>query len=564
MKNIVLFAMSTLNFRNTGSNDFTYRIDGKEIIVQGCISQLEPVSRLVIENYASNEPVELIMLCTKETFENLCSQKGWQITDDQSYEFSAVEYYLHRILAAKGIEEKETDLKLAKIERHLHLATVELAKHGIHCTVIEMDKDEILPPIKEAVETIRKLKEEGDIRLYVGNNGGLRSNFQVLSAIISIMKDEGIELAGNYGVEMGKNRIIDDSMSYDMFDFVSGMKEFLEYGDPSIMREYFKKRNYSIEIDELLSGMEEIQRGLNLCNVNLYKKGLKTLRGIFRDDQEHTSEVYQSVEFQMFKEFFKYDYGDILLGNATDRYVDIIERCVKKKQIQQALTFAESNITDDIFSSGILYFDRNSVPSGQDFNEVLYKIRYNDWDVHPVHFILQSYLQKKYRLKEGVKEQIEDIAKKKEAYYDLLDAVTNNKDLKEVYSIVDTIGLPLQDTELFGNRITDRLRENGCSLTMKTALKQDINHKILASHMLYLCQLLKQLRNTMNHANADEIPNLSSITVALEIFVEYLKTLLDCVNTCNIPNIEVMTNAFITKATELKKQEKQNRKNKNQ
>ena len=94
MKNIVLFAMSTLNSRNTGSNDFTYRIDGKEIIVQGCISQLEPVSRLVIENYASNEPVELIMLCTKETLENLCSQKGWQITDDQSYEFSAVEYYI--------------------------------------------------------------------------------------------------------------------------------------------------------------------------------------------------------------------------------------------------------------------------------------------------------------------------------------------------------------------------------------------------------------------------------------------------------------------------------------
>lgn len=70
---------------------------------------------------------------------------------------------------------------------------------------------------------------------YLDTHGGFREIFLVAEAVISLLKIDGIEAQGIYGVEFGRkddgtdnNKIVDGSGGFHIFDFVSGMNEFLK------------------------------------------------------------------------------------------------------------------------------------------------------------------------------------------------------------------------------------------------------------------------------------------------------------------------------------------------
>ena len=93
-------------------------------------------------------------------------------------------------------------------------------------------------------ETIRIVRTLRNPRLYIDPHGGFREVSLVAEAVISLLKVEGIEVAGIYGIEHGQgkeNKIVDGSAGFHIFDFVSGINEFINYGRANSLESFLKK-----------------------------------------------------------------------------------------------------------------------------------------------------------------------------------------------------------------------------------------------------------------------------------------------------------------------------------
>ena len=147
-----------------------------------------------------------------------------------------------------------------------------------------------------------------------------------------------------------------------MFDFVSGMNEFLTYGSIDMLETYLRNvmTPEEIEQDEILHAMREISDGTKVSEVKKYTEGIQALRRSMSGTSKESRSTFRTrPEFQIFSDMIRRDYGRLLHEDPDDPYstIDIIERCVAKKMYQQALTFIEAKIPEDYYHHHVLYYD---------------------------------------------------------------------------------------------------------------------------------------------------------------------------------------------------------------
>lgn len=394
---VMLMAMSTFPKGPLEENVFIRpRVDKEladctpEELITGCKSQLEPVAKIMLETIGKGSVVDFVIMGTPET-----SEKN-EVTDGKEKKnISAEDYFIERIIDDYLNKNSECHFTKGKEDTSDFSRTVVYSDNenniDVRFNIVTIDQGNILKGIGDTVNTIRdidKNKYEADkdnisIELWVDTHGGFRDITFIMASLLSILKSEGIEPRYKYGVQYNikqpeQNKIIEQPKMFEMFDFVTGMNDFFNYGNASVLKELREKReerkkdrNKEDKKDlpgeqlrdskekEFLEILDMIAQGTQFCDPYLYRTGVEDLIKYKNENHESNNKKINS-ELDIFKDSIYSDFGDILeqKPDSVDLDLAIIERCVNKGLYQQALTFIEALMPRFFFEKKILFYEQ--------------------------------------------------------------------------------------------------------------------------------------------------------------------------------------------------------------
>lgn len=297
MKNVLLLAMSTLG-REIKDNYYRYQ-DGEVFTAQ---SQLEPITHMLSdERKKKGERLDKIIIL--ETDETLQPHDGKK---------SAVGFYKERV--GRFLDE-----------------TVEYVD-------IPINENEPAEGIRKATSIILQEHEEqkkinGEMNLWIDTQGGFRDVVMVFNAIISLLREQGIEPEGIYSIRYSNTNteenpcpIINQTKKYDIFKFVSAMQEFMDFGKATGFKKYYGEKN------DFVQAIDGIADAIQMCQPQKFEEALQKFAYYLKSGHYKNDDPY----LQIFVEFMKNDYGILL--EEPDNTIEQVRWCVRKEFYQQAMT----------------------------------------------------------------------------------------------------------------------------------------------------------------------------------------------------------------------------------
>ncbi len=317
-KNVLLLAMSTFPKGKVTEN--TFSVEGAAYSIENCIGQLEPIVKLRLRENPLNIPLKIIVLCTKDVKEE---KKTFTVGSVTVEDETAIQFFKDRV----GGFAREA---------------------GTEIEIVERDLDEANPNggIQEAVKDIRNTKDEM-AELWIDTHGGFRDIALIMEAIVSLLKVDSIIPEKIYGVKMGENIIVNQKAAFSVFEFVSGMNEFIDYGSVNILNRYYEGVD-STDIKKLLDAMNKVAMGTQECDTGIYEKGLNELGEALRNLKDNDSLL------SIFKDYVESSYGNLLYPDKRST-IDIVKRCIDKGLVQQMLTFIESRMPEEFVKKRLVY-----------------------------------------------------------------------------------------------------------------------------------------------------------------------------------------------------------------
>lgn len=354
--NILLLSMSTFPYlenkedekdkpRRLRKSRFTY-MNNK---VEEYYSQLEPITRVLIEN--GNKPDEVIALCTKAS----TTEGEYRLDDDKIDIKSPLGFYISRITE---VADKNKTIKYKKFPQ------------GEDTYLDPNDTKSKNSAIAEiALYLLSKkngLENNEELHLWIDTQGGMRDVSLLMNSVVSLLKTSDIKIEGIYSINYtdGIGNVIEQNDTYHIFDFVSGMNEFIQYGRADQLVKYYGLNNKSTNanIPALVTQMKELADSIMLCDLNRFDKGLTEIKKTL--DKWDENNESNNVLLNIFVEQIKDDYKEILKKDVSG--VDKIKWFHKKKLYQQTLTYIESNGPKDWERSRLITFSCTEVNGDTD------------------------------------------------------------------------------------------------------------------------------------------------------------------------------------------------------
>lgn len=261
---------------------------------------------------------------------------------------------------------------------------------------VDIDEDSPVKGIKEAINKIHNIEisENGnrnEVNLYLDTHGGFRDIQLIVQAIVSLLGKEEISVKESFSVKYGKghNDITSDK-SMEMFDFASGINEFINYGRLTSLNSFINKNidNFA-EAGRFIEILQKISDSISICNTADFEEGINDLSHYCNEENSNSGLGY----LLLFIETIKNDFGDLLKPERT--VVDEIKWCLRKQYFQQALTLIESKMPGEFVRNGLRFYC-----NGENINEVInvYNAFYNrlpnreKWKIKdPAHFFIKYY-----------------------------------------------------------------------------------------------------------------------------------------------------------------------------
>jgi len=341
--NFLLLAMSTFNFeKNTEKKilpKYRYITAESDDDTKEYYSQLEPVSREIISNGII--PDQIIVLCTKETLK----EEKFYLSDDLEHEvcYSPYNFYKERI--SEYLPDGKKDI----------FSCVDIDTSNINLGIINTAN--LIIRKKAEIEKNLAENDETEFKLWIDTQGSFRDLVFIMNAVMNLLKIQKITIAGIYSVQFTKQRnpesiIKEQTDNYRIFDFVSGMNEFIMYGRADQLLNYYQSN--SPDLMNILNAMKNVADSIQMCDPRgflEYKKQLKEAISEYEEQHLDNSEEL----FRIFINEVKNDYGVLLKDECTN--IDIIDWFYRKQFYQQALTFIESKIPSELCEKNIIAFE---------------------------------------------------------------------------------------------------------------------------------------------------------------------------------------------------------------
>lgn len=170
-------------------------------------------------------------------------------------------------------------------------------------------------------------------------------------------------------------------------DLSAGINDFINYGKADLLINYWIKGSStpSKYVEDFVYAMRKIDIGISLCNYAELEAGIKQIKKLIHKEYIPTEEDFESGLFSILTYGILEDYGPLLEGDDDDIDIfELIKWANRKKYYQQAITFIESQIPDDIVNKGIWYYAENEDESemvtkylAKEYNNTEPKLKYN-------------------------------------------------------------------------------------------------------------------------------------------------------------------------------------------
>lgn len=529
-RNFILMATSTLN-GEIRSNDYTTPEGGK---IWDCQSQLEPVIRYILTKCAG-EKVHIVSLCTKDAAAKVWIKEHVEEKEGKTVRKKTVEK--KNPGNTDGSPVTETSAQKFFMDRIMISQEAEIPEM-IDFDTINIDLKQPEEAIQRSIEKIMQyegmeVEDEKDrnIRIWIDNHGGLRDIALLLNAVgflLEMDSSNDLYVEAVYGVNTAQITIEDQKNAFMSLHFVSGMSDFINFGNVDVLYRYYQD-DYSggnEEIRALINAMRQISDGTQFCDPYLYIQGLDALAETVRHLNDKSLEARQAL-LPIFYKSIVDDYG-ILLDRGKRTSLDIIDRCVKKKQYQQALTFIEALMPQYFFDRKILYCDE------EDYRKLEEAVK--DSYESPVNYMYNCFLEKMNSFPKG------DIRENLSVKAAILAGLDNPDDLElsasEMEEVKKTMGseglktnmikrLPLSRKLKLGGGI--QLRSRISDLNIDKDKKNELYY--LAAEILRIHDTLKRSRNKFNHAvSSDAALELKNRRPRLEDTVKLMNLYIEKIN----------------------------------
>lgn len=348
--NFLLLAMSTLNFDKAkvpGKNvlpKYTYVNDVSVSEPEEYYSQLEPVSREIIVRKGV-VPDQIIVLCTKETLQ----KESFYLSDDPEHElqYSAYDFYKERI--SRYLPEEKRDI----------FSCIDIDVSNINLGIINAAN--LIINKKAEIEKNYGEGNQTEVKLWIDTQGSFREIILVMNAIMNLLKMQKISIAGIFSAQFNKKSnpasiIREQTENYRIFDFVSGMNEFIMYGRAVQLNNYYRNNCSDHLIINILNAMKKVADSIQMCDPGGFLEYKKQLRTAISEYEKQQKDISKEL-FAIFIHEVKDDYGVLLKDECTN--IDIIDWFYRKQFYQQALTFIESKIPSELCEKNIIRFIYN-------------------------------------------------------------------------------------------------------------------------------------------------------------------------------------------------------------
>ena len=227
---------------------------------------------------------------------------------------------------------------------------------------VNTDGEEI---IKSITKIVREILSRGgeDINLYLDVQGMNATDGNILITTFMLFnKRTGYDLQVRDLIKTEMipgqfcGRVLNVRKSYDIQKLMSGMELFLEYGKDRQLKEYWASLGADDpDAERLFTGMDLIDEGISLCNIDLMACGFNVIRRVMNDP--HVPPEEQSIYLSVITGAIKADYGRLLEGDELS-IPELLKWSHRKGFYQQTLTIIESRVPLDIVKRGIYYYAR--------------------------------------------------------------------------------------------------------------------------------------------------------------------------------------------------------------
>ncbi len=221
---------------------------------------------------------------------------------------------------------------------------------------------DIYAAVVEMANKIIKIYNEKDnqCRLYFDYTGGDRSTSTILIALTKMLEERGIQVdhiwAVNYGEGNPVNEIHEKIAVNYIFDFISGLQEFKNYGRANILNKFFDESSIQLsasatEVRDKISSLADV---LQLCRSTYMGKSIGDLvnavKGYINDAPENKTDLFDYLIGDI-----EHNYAD--LWSPGDRTIlNIIKWCLDKNLIQQAITMYAELLPEVLVKEKIIWF----------------------------------------------------------------------------------------------------------------------------------------------------------------------------------------------------------------
>lgn len=381
--NVILLAMSTFPMfmkrciASYGENEelFSY------------FSQLEPGCKHFIYKLG-NKGIgfdKIIVLCTDETLtapkDNIGydgkpktqllrhGDKTFDISNKSPYDFFKERMISYIKNDATDFEAEEIlGADTAGLTRFIHSELYSNPESLFIPVRVEKNEVEITSSIKEVIHLFDALprKENEKLFLYLNAQGGARKNVQIVNTVLNMLQSRKYSLSEVNVIEFNDDRnssrfrMLDVTGSYLKNDLAAAMNAFLQYGRADMFVDYYKKYKKERKIstapeDDIVENINNISDAMLMCDIDGFLDCIGKLKMSIKKYERDMNGTKDS--------FFELIVGDIKksyreLFDSDDMIADmdvLVDWCLRRKLLQQAVTILESKTADFVFDYGVLY-----------------------------------------------------------------------------------------------------------------------------------------------------------------------------------------------------------------
>ena len=201
-------------------------------------------------------------------------------------------------------------------------------------TVIEMASK-----IQNYIETQKGTK----VTLHVDMTGGMRHASLMMLVITRLIQYSGVKIGyvlySNFNRDREEQYVEESNEIYRLFDLISGAEEFVRFGSVDVIQSYFKDKDVPLVLQNLLGAMKKFAEAIKISRRSEFQEALEGLQNAYEKFNANSGKI-SSPNYnlmQQLKSRISQEYAT-LLTNKADDYFSIINWCLDRGYLQQALT----------------------------------------------------------------------------------------------------------------------------------------------------------------------------------------------------------------------------------